>query len=91
MSLLRGFIKNLQITVIVYVIAGVAYWTTAQILMRYTGKEIVFSPIISIFLVVTGWPMMVYADLRWIGIMPQDIAAVCAIPVSILFLKIKAS
>jgi len=84
-------VKFLRIGVIAYVIGGVAYWTAAELFLRYVGKEIVFSPVVSIVLRVPFWPMMVLADLRWVGIMPQDVVAVSAIPVAIYLLWIKTS
>ena len=91
MSIFRGFIKILGAAIIAHVIGGIAYWATSEVFIRYVGKEVVFSPIFSIMLVVPFWPMMVYADMKWIGIMPQDIVAVSAIPVAILLLRIKMS
>ena len=79
--------KLLRIGVIAYLIAGLAYWTTAQLYLRYIGKEIVFTPLLSILLTVPSWPMMVYADLKWIGLMPYDLAAICAVPVTIYLLR----
>jgi hypothetical protein len=86
LSIYKGVIKILGIAAIAYVIGGVAYWTTAEVFIRIVGRNVVFSPIISILLVVPFWPMMVYADLKWIGIMAHDIAAVSATPISIFLL-----
>jgi len=72
------------------VIGGVAYWTAAEAFIRIVGRDVVFSPIISILLVVPFWPMMVYADLKWIGIMPHDIAAVSATLISVFLLISKS-
>jgi hypothetical protein len=69
------------------VIAGITYWVIAETAIRLAGKEIVFSPVISVFLVVPFWPMMVYADFRWIGVLPQDVAAICVIPLVLLVLR----
>ena len=90
-SILRRSLKFLRIGIIAYVTGGIAYWTAAELFLRYVGKEIVFSPVVSIVLVVPFWPMMVFADLRWVGVMPQDVVAVSAIPVAIYLLRIKTS
>lgn len=90
-SILRRSVKFLRIGVIAYLIGGLAYWTAAELFLRYIGKEIVFSPVVSIVLTVPFWPMMVYADLKWVGVMPQDVAAVSAIPVAIYLLWMKTS
>jgi len=47
-SILRGFVKFLRIGVIAYVIGGIAYWTATELFLRFIGKEIVFSPVVSI-------------------------------------------
>lgn len=67
-----------------YVAGGIAYWITAQIFLRYIGKEVTFSPLVSVLLTVPFWPMHVYGDLRWIGVLPQDIAALLVVPASFL-------
>lgn len=72
-------------------IGGIAYWATAELFLRYIGKEIVFSPVVSFVLRVPFWPMMVFANLRWVGIRPQDVVAVSAVPVAIYLLWIKTS
>jgi len=91
MSILRRSVKFLRIGVIAYVIGGVAYWTATELFLRYVGKEIVFSPVVSFVLRVPFWPMMVFANLRWVGIRPQDIVAISAVPVAIYLLWIKTS
>lgn len=90
-SILRRSLKFLRIGVIAYVIGGIAYWATAESFLRYIGKEIVFSPVVSFMLRVPFWPMMVFADLRWVGVRPQDVVAVSAVPVAIYLLWIKTS
>jgi len=90
-SILRRSVKFLRIGVIAYVIGGIAYWTAAELFLRYIGKEIVFSPVVSFVLRVPFWPMMVFADLRWVGVRPQDIVAVSAVPVAIYLLWIRIS
>jgi len=75
-----------KIGVTAYIAGGTAYWLTAQIYLRYIGKEIPFSPLLSFLLTIPYWPMFVYGDLRWVGILPQDIAALLALSASIPFL-----
>jgi hypothetical protein len=89
--ILRRSVEFLRIGVIAYLVGGIAYWTAGELFLRYVGKGIVFSPLVSILLTVPFWPMMVFADLRWVGVMPQDVAAVSAIPVATYLLWIKRS
>ena len=83
MAFLRNLGKAVKIGVIAYIAGGIAYWITAEIFIRYIGKEITFSPLVSALLAIPFWPMHVYGDLRWIGILPQDIAALLALSASI--------
>jgi|GEM_PF-4852719 len=83
---LRNLGRSVKMAVIAYIVGGIAYWATAEIFLRYVGKEITFSPLVSFLLAVPFWPMDVYANLKWIGIMPQDIAAILAVLASIFLL-----
>ena len=74
MSFLRNLGKAVKIGVTAYFAGGIAYWITAEIFIRYIGKEITFSPLLSALLAIPFWPLNVYSDLRWIGILPQDVA-----------------
>jgi hypothetical protein len=40
-SILGRSVKFLRIGVIAYLIGGIAYWTAAELFLRYVGKEIV--------------------------------------------------
>ncbi len=75
MAFLRDLGKAVKIGVTAYITGGIAYWITAETYIRYIGKEITFSPLVSALLAIPFWPMHVYGDLKWIGILPQDIAA----------------
>jgi len=75
MAFLRNLGKAVKIGVTAYITGGIAYWITAEIFIRYIGKEITFSPLVSALLAIPFWPLNVYGDLRWIGILPQDVAA----------------
>ena len=75
MAFLRNLGKAVKIGVTAYITGGIAYWITAQIFIRYIGKEVTFTPLLSALLTVPLWPMHVYGDLRWFGILPQDVAA----------------
>ena len=86
MNFLRNLGKIVKAGVIAYVAGGIAYWITAEVFLRYIGNEITFSPLVSVLLVVPFWSMLVYADLRWIGVLPQDIAAILVISVSVSLL-----
>lgn len=83
MNTLRNLGRLAKTMVIAYIVSGIAYWATAEIYIRLIGKEVTFSPLISVLLTVPFWPMDVYADLKWIGIMPYDIAAVLAVLISV--------
>ena len=75
MAFLRNLGKAVKIGVTAYITGGIAYWITAEIFIRYIGKEITFSPLVSALLAIPFWPLNVYGDFRWIGILPQDVAA----------------
>ncbi len=75
MAFLRNLGKAVKIGVTAYITGGIAYWITAEIFIRYIGKEITFSPLVSALLAIPLWPLNVYGDLRWIGTLPQDVAA----------------
>ena len=83
MTFLRNLGKAVKIGVTAYFAGGIAYWITAEIFLRYIGKEITFSPLVSALLAVPFWPMHVYGDLKWIGVLPQDIAALLALSASV--------
>ncbi|MEM2122833.1 MAG: hypothetical protein QXE79_04270, partial [Candidatus Bathyarchaeia archaeon] len=67
MGISKGFVKALSATVTAYLIGGVAYGAVGELSIRIVGKEVVFNPILSMLLTLPFWPMMVYADLKWIG------------------------
>ena len=83
-SILGRFVRFLGIGVIAYVIGGIAYWTAGELFPRRPPQEIVVNPLISFVLDLRFWPMMVYADLEWVGVTPQDVAAVSAVVVAIV-------
>jgi len=87
MDFLRNLGKALKIGVTAYIAGGTAYWLTAEVYLRYIGKEITFSPLVSALLVVPFWPLNVYGDLRWIGVLPQDVAALLTFSASFFLLK----
>jgi hypothetical protein len=73
MAFLRDLGKAVKIGVTAYITGGIAFWITAEIFIRYIGKEVTFTPLLSALLTVPLWPMHVYGDLRWIGFLPQDV------------------
>jgi hypothetical protein len=73
MAFLRNLGKTVKIGATAYITGGIAYWITAEIFIRYIGKEVTFTPLLSVLLTVPLWPMHVYGDLRWIGVLPQDV------------------
>jgi hypothetical protein len=86
MVYLRNLRNAMKITITAYILGGIAYWITTEVFLRYIGKEITFSPLASALLTVPFWPMHVYGDLKWIGVLPQDITALLAFSVSIILL-----
>jgi len=84
MAFLRNLGKAVKIGVTAYFAGGIAYWITAEIFIRYIGKEVTFSPLVSALLAIPFWPLNVYGDLRWIGILPQDFAALLVIIFTII-------
>jgi len=86
MVYLRNLRNALKVTIMAYVIGGIAYWITSEVFLRYVGKEITFSPLVSALLTVPFWPMHVYGDLKWIGVLPQDIFSLLAFSASIILL-----
>ena len=75
MAFLKNFGKAVKIGITAYITGGIAYWITAQTYIRYIGKEVTFSPLVSALLTVPLWPMHVYGDLKWSGVLPQDVAS----------------
>jgi len=74
--------------VLAYFVTGIIYVVTGYLHNITIGKQIVFSPLIGIPLGAPFWPMMVYADLKHIGIMPQDVLTLLsAFIFIILFVK----
>lgn len=65
-------------TISAYVMAGMAYSLTGYVERAALGKQTVFSPLIGIPMDIAGWPWMVYADLKHIGVMPRDVLALIA-------------
>lgn len=86
MVYLRNLRNALKVTIMAYVTGGIAYWITSEVFLRYIGKEITFSPLVSALLTVPFWPMHVYGDLKWIGVLPQDIFSLLAFSASIILL-----
>ena len=80
------FIKRHKIISIVlaYFVIGVVYIVTGYLYNIIIGKQIVFSPLVGIPLGAPFWVMMVYADLKHIGIMPRDVSVFISIVLFIL-------
>ena len=69
-----------------YVATGLAYSVSGYIYRAVIGKQEVFSPLIGIPMDVLFWPWAVYADLKHIGVMPQDVLVVLSIAICIVIL-----
>jgi len=81
------FLKKHKIIsmILAYFIVGIIYDITGYLYNIIIGREVVFSPLISIPLGSLFWPVMIYADLKHIGVMPQDVLALISV---ILFVTI---
>ena len=86
------FVKRHKIVsmVLAYFVIGIVYVVTGYLHLIIIGKQIVFSPFIGIPLAAPFWPIMVYADLKHIGILPQDISTLISIIIFIMIF-VKAS
>jgi hypothetical protein len=90
MAFLRNLGKAVKIGVTAYITGGIAYWITAEMFIRYIGKEVTFTPLLSALLTVPLWPMHVYGDLMWFGVLPQDVVGpLVTIFTIILFIREK--
>lgn len=80
------FVKRHKIISIVlaYFVTGIVYVITGYLYLIIIGKQVVFSPLVGIPLAVPFWPMMVYADLKNIGIMPQDVLTLISVFIFIM-------
>lgn len=67
-----------------YPACGLAYSIAGFIYRGVIGKEEVFSPLLGIPMDTVSWPWMVYADLKNIGVLPQDIAVFVVLAVGII-------
>ena len=74
-----------------YAVAGLTYGCTGRISKAILGKEEVFSPLLSLPLHVVGWPWMVYADLKHVGVQLQDVLALVALVVCVVIMGKKAA
>ena len=90
MAFLGDLGKAVKIGVTAYTTGGITFWITAEIFIRYIGKEVTFTPLLSALLTVPLWPMHVYGDLKWIGVLPQDVVGpLVTIFTIILFIREK--
>lgn len=68
---------------LIYIATGLIYYVTGYIYRAVAGKQEVFSLLIGIPSCVISWPWMVYADLKHIGVMPQDVLVFLSLAVCI--------
>ena len=80
------FVKKHKIISIIlaYFVIGIIRVVTGYLHNIIIGKQIVFSPFIGIPLGAPFWPMMIYADLKHIGVMPQDVLTLISIFIFII-------
>ena len=81
--------KRVVFIFLTYVVNGLLYGMVGYIYKSIIGKVHVFSPLIGIPLDLVGWPWMLYADLKHIGILPQDVAAFLSITFCIVVIAIR--
>jgi hypothetical protein len=65
MRTLKRFTKRI---ILAYFVTGMVYSVTGYLHRSIMGKQNIFSPLIGIPMDVTGWPWMVYADLKHVGL-----------------------
>ena len=85
MAYLRNLGEAVKIGVTAYITGGIAYWITAEIFIRYPAAAAVdrLDPLLSALLTVPFWPMHIYGDLKWSGVLPQDVVGLLALSASI--------
>jgi len=83
---MKNFFRWVIHILVVYCIAGLVYGFTGLISRNLQGKAEVISPLIGLPMDMVSWPWMVYADLRNIGILLQDVLALVSIILCIVLL-----
>ncbi len=81
---LKRFAKRI---ILAYCLIGLVYYVTGFVYNLFIGKQNVFSPLVDIPMVLMGWPLMVYADLKHLGILglrPAPFLALASIVVFIV-------
>ena len=81
--------QHLISIILCYLFAGIVYGITSRMWLYAVGKEPTFSLWIAIPLTMIFWPLDVYADIKWIGVLPQDIAAILTLVLSLWWLKVR--
>jgi len=69
---MKTLVRFTKYLILSYCVTGLVYGAAGTIYRSVIGKQEVFSPLIGIPLDIVGWPWMVYADLKHIGIGLQD-------------------
>jgi hypothetical protein len=65
-----------------YCVTGLIYGSAGYLNRSIAGKEQVFSPWLGLPLDILGWPWMLYADLKHIGMQLQDLLALVSIGIA---------
>lgn len=76
MGALKQSIKRI---ILAYFVTGMVYSVAGYLQRSIMGRQEVFSPLIGLPMDIAGWPWMVYADLKHIGIKPQDVLTMISI------------
>lgn len=85
--MLKNWKRILNYTLLTYMASGLLYGIAGYIHRSAIGKEPVFSPLIGLLPNAVFGPWMVYADLKHIGMMPQDIVSLlCVILLTVIFI-----
>jgi ABC-type Na+ efflux pump permease subunit len=77
--------KIVRYILFAYAAAGLVYSLAGYLYRGIVGKQNVFSPWLGIPLDIVGWPWMVYADGKHIGMGIQDAAALISLVLCIVF------
>ena len=85
---MKTLVRFTKYLILSYCVTGLVYGAAGTIYRSVIGKQEVFSPLIGIPLDIVGWPWMVYADLKHIGIGLQDgLALISLVLCIVLFVR----
>ena len=77
--------QRLMSIVFCYLSVGIVYGITSRMWLYAVGKGPTFSLWIAMPLAMIFWPLDVYADIRWVGVLPQDFAVILTLVLYLLW------